>query len=74
MIQNPMPTARRPVRQSVVAISHTIAGTSNPPMAEPADIMDIALVRLDTNQLATVVVITRNVPNDSPSVITVKAR
>jgi len=36
--------------------------------------MDIALVRFETNQLATVVVITRNVPNDSPIVMMVKAR
>ena len=74
MIQKPMPTASRPVRQSVAAMSQTIAGTSSPPMADPADMMDMALVRLDTNQLATVVVMTRNVPNDSPIVMMVNAR
>ena len=61
------------MRQSVTAISHTNAGTSIPPSPEPADIMAIAFVLRVTNQLATVVVTTRKVPNDKPRVIRVNA-
>ena len=68
-----MPMTTSPVRQSVVAISHTISGTRTPPMPEPAIVMDSARDRCATNQLATVVVTTRNVPNESPSVSTRKA-
>ena len=68
-----MPIMTSPVRQSVVAISHITTGTSTPPMPEPAIVNDSAFDLFATNQLATVVVTIRNVPNDSPTVSTRKA-
>ena len=71
--QNPKPITSKPIRQSVTAISHTINGTRTPPTPDPADMMASALPLLAMNQLATAVVITKNVPNESPSVISEKA-
>ena len=71
--RKPIPTINMPVLQSVAAINHTSSGTKTPPNADPAIVIDIARDLFCTNQFATVVVTTKNVPNDRPMVIIVKA-